>query len=186
MTNEADLIASVATKHGVPDDAVAEALRALRRGNGTMAQFSHPAFGGMAQWSRGGMSMVGDMFNSRTKATFNAVMEDLAGSLAELHDHADVEIPQSPKGVREAASGSADRWPPDFGAPASSGSQNDMRYAFFPSVCRLVVESNGRRTVYDTGSHKITGVSQQQSGTQSLKFSSQDGDVPLDALALVV
>jgi hypothetical protein len=44
-----------------PPDAVRTILRPLRSGGGTMAQFSHPDFGGMSQWSPG-MTMVGDMF----------------------------------------------------------------------------------------------------------------------------
>jgi len=177
--NEAALVEQIATRHDVPQDAVVEALKALRRGNGTMAQFSHAAFGGMAQWSKGGMSMVGDMFNQATKARFDAVMADLADGLAagvDSSEHTD---------RPNAAGQSAAQWPADFGAPASSGSQNDMRYAFFPSSRRLVVDSAQGRKVYDTGDHRITGVSQQQSGTQSLRFSSPDGEVSVETLKAV-
>jgi hypothetical protein len=38
-------------------------LQALVNSNGTMAQFSHWELGGGGQWMRGGMTMVGDMFN---------------------------------------------------------------------------------------------------------------------------
>lgn len=80
---------------------------------------------------------------------------------------------------------SADWWPAEFGAPNSSGAQNNMRYAYFGAAKRLVIEINGRITVYDTGDHRISGVSQQQSGTQSLTFTSQHGTVPLSRLKVV-
>ena len=42
-----------------------------------MAQFSHPDFGGMSQWSPG-MSMVGEMFNTSLKSKLDAVCTELA------------------------------------------------------------------------------------------------------------
>ena len=33
-------------------------LQAVMDGNGTMAQFDHPEFGGAGQWMQGGMTMV--------------------------------------------------------------------------------------------------------------------------------
>ena len=42
-----------------------------------MAQFSHPEFGGMSQWSPG-MTMVGDMFNNGLKSKLDAVCSELA------------------------------------------------------------------------------------------------------------
>jgi hypothetical protein len=72
-----NLVARTARKHGVGIDAVEVALATLRRGHGKMAQFSHPEFGGMAQWIAGGMSMVGDMFNAATKGKLDGVLHDL-------------------------------------------------------------------------------------------------------------
>ncbi len=60
-----------------------------------------------------------------------------------------------------------------------------MRYACFPEQRRLVIESGGRRTVYDTGEHRISGFGQQQSGDQSLTFTSQHGPVRLADLPVV-
>jgi hypothetical protein len=73
-------------------------------------------------------------------------------------------------------------WPDELGAPASSGGQNDMRYAFFPEKRRLLVEQGGKKTVYDSGDHQISGVSQQSGQTTSLVFTSQSGPVALDTL----
>ena len=70
---------------------------------------------------------------------------------------------------------SAEWWPAELGSPASVGAQNDLRYAFFPAARRLAIARDGQVTVYDTGDHRIGGFSQQQSGDQSLTFTSQHG-----------
>ena len=182
MNQHDDLIDSVATKHAIAPDAVAAAFAALKRGGGTMAQFSHADFGGMAQWSKGGMSMVGDMFNSTLKAKFDGVMTDLAEGLA--HEPIGTSTEEGALAPMSRESRSSHDWPDEFGAPSSSGSQNGMRYAFFPEARRLIVEDGSKRTVYDTGQHQISGVSQQQSGSRSLRFHSQVGDVHLDDLTV--
>ena len=73
-------------------------------------------------------------------------------------------------------------WPDDLGQPTSSGGQSDMRYAFFPEKRRLLVEQDGRKIVYDSGDHQISGVSQQSGRSSSLVFTSQSGPVALDTL----
>ena len=76
-------------------------------------------------------------------------------------------------------------WPEDLGeSPNSSGGQNDMRYAFFGDKHRLAFDSgDGNVKVYDTGSHKISGVQQQQSGGgKDVVFTSQNGPVDLSSL----
>ena len=80
--NEEGLIDSVSIRHSVSKDAVRTILRALRSGGGTMAQFSHPEFGGMSQWSPG-MSMVGEMFNTSLKSKLDAVCTELAAYVAQ-------------------------------------------------------------------------------------------------------
>ncbi|KPF67679.1 hypothetical protein IP69_12960 [Bosea sp. AAP35] len=189
MTSQDDVIASIAKRHGVDREAVAAAHTALKRGGGTMAQFSHAAFGGMAQWSQGGMSMIGDMFNQGLKAKFDAVMSDLAAALAEEPEGSDeaARASSSDDGAHSASSSpsaQASSWPAEFGKPSSSGGQNQMRYAYFPESSRLVIDEGGTRKIYDTGHHKISGVSQQQAGERSLRFHSQDGDVRLEDLNL--
>ncbi|KIQ35255.1 hypothetical protein RT97_04900 [Variovorax paradoxus] len=80
---------------------------------------------------------------------------------------------------------SADRWwPSELAHPSSTGSQDGVRYAFFPEPRRLVVEQQGKVKQYDTGAHQITGVSQQQRGIddRTLIFVSQDGPVALASL----
>jgi hypothetical protein len=73
-------------------------------------------------------------------------------------------------------------WPEELGQPASSGGQNGMRYAFFPQKRRLLVEEEGRKTVYDSADHQISGVSQQSDHTSPLVFTSQSGPVALETL----
>ena len=76
-------------------------------------------------------------------------------------------------------------WPDNLGSPGTSGSQNDVRYAFFPDKQRLAIERDGKVTIYESGDHKISGVSQQQGGSHSLAFSSQKGEVKIEELKAV-
>ncbi len=77
-------------------------------------------------------------------------------------------------------------WPPELGSPSSSGAQNEVRYAYFPTVGRLAVEVNGQVSVYDTSGHQIAGISsQQQSDGGGLLFSTADGSISLAHLAAV-
>lgn len=75
-------------------------------------------------------------------------------------------------------------WPEGLSDPSSTGGQNGVRYAFFPAQRRLAVEQNGRVRQYDTGSHRISGVSQQQQNAEggAPTFASQDGPVNLASL----
>jgi hypothetical protein len=59
-------------------------------------------------------------------------------------------------------------WPEDLGELGTSGSQNDVRYVFFPQSHRLAIQQDGKLALYDSGDHQISGVSQQQGGGQSL------------------
>ncbi len=76
-------------------------------------------------------------------------------------------------------------WPKEFGQPASSGGQNDVRYAFFPDARRLAIQRDGAVTLYDSGDHRISRVSQQQGVTGLLTFTSQHGEVRLENLRKV-
>ena len=187
-------LADVAQRHGVSAEAALSVLRSLAAHGGTMAQFNHPELGGMGQWSAGGMVMVGDMFNEDLKRRVNALCSELAGQVHMLAAESPIRAAQtqsqgqgghgvSAPGTRPAASG---WWPVELGAPAASGAQNDYRYAYFPATRRLAVQRNGRLELYDTGDHRIFGVSQQQGGGgQSPVFSSDKGQVRLPDLAPV-
>ncbi len=170
LTPEAhQTLAATAQRHGVSTEAALTVLQALASGGGTMAQFNHPELGGAGQWSRGGMTMVGDMFNQGLKHRVDALCSELASQMPRLG------TPAFGTGVP-----AGDWWPEGLGTPASSGAQNDFRYAYFSAARRLAIQQNGRLTLYDTGDHRIFGVSQQQGGgMQAPLFSSDTGNLRL-------
>jgi hypothetical protein len=177
-THDSELVTQMSSRHGVSEDAVRTVLKALRAGGGTMAQLSHPAFGGMAQWSPG-MTMVGDMFNDRMKATLDALASDLA---AHVRETPDAPGGDSDVSYRSVSQPSASWWPESFGAPSSSGAQNNLRYAVFPDARRLAIEDGGKLSVYDTADHDIHGVAQAQGSDATLNFTSQNGLVRISDL----
>jgi hypothetical protein len=168
-----DNISDIAQRHGFSPDAARAVAEALRHGGGRMAQFNHPELGGMGQWAAGGMLMIGDMFNHGLKARVDALCRDLAA------------MPGPAPAAEQQPSQATHWWPDGLGSPSATGAQNDMRYACFPDRRRLAVMRDGHVRIYDTGDHRIGGFSQQQSGTQSLSFSSQLGTVTLADLTEV-
>jgi hypothetical protein len=176
-------IQDLAQRYGVGVDAVRTLLYAVSAGGGTMAQFYHPELGGGGQWMRGGMTMVGDMFNHGLQATVSGLCSELSSLLANQQ----VFLPPPPQNIGGGfiAPGNA-WWPGDLGNPSSSGGQNEARYAYFPQTRRLAISRNGQISVYDTLDHQIGGVQQQQGGhAGSLSFSSQYGTFTVDSLPLV-
>lgn len=140
-----------------------------------MAQFDHAEFGGSGQWMRGGMLMIGDMFNDALKARVAAMCEEverLYGAHPELHVH-------SPSA---ADSASEEWWPAGLHSPSTSGAQNGIRYAYFPAQRRLAIERGRALELYDTGNHLIGSASQQQGDVESLAFASQVGPLALSDL----
>ena len=170
-------VAEVAARHGVGTATAERLAAALARSGGGQAQFDEAELGGFGQWSRGGMVMIGDMFNNALKARVDALCSDLSALVGE----GGLFAAEAGRG----GSGSGSEWPEGLGVPSSAGAQNDMRYAVFPDRQRLAVSRGGKVTVYDTGEHRIGGVSQQQSGDQSLTFTSQLGPVQLADLPVV-
>jgi hypothetical protein len=190
----------LARRYGVSSGAVMTMLQGLIAGGGSMAQFNHPEFGGLGQWTRGGMTMVGDMFNNALKAKVDGLCSELSDLLA---SEPFIRRPGGCQSQTQSQSGRGDVpgevslfvaseggtagtwWPADLGAPSSTGSQNDLRYAYFPAARRLAINLGGKVTVYDTLDHQIGGVSQQQSGDASFTFVSQRGLVRLADLPVV-
>lgn len=197
LTSEGHRIVNdLAQRHGVSQDAVITLLMAIVAGQGTQAQFSHPDLGGMGQWSQGGMIMVGDMFNNALKYRVDALCADISNLLQSSQLLAPAQPAQSQSQSQSGgASGvslfvpgsfsSSNWWPSELGAPGSTGAQNNLRYAFFPVAQRLAIDIGGTITVYDTGDHQISGFSQQQSGDQSITFTSQYGLVRVADLPVV-
>jgi hypothetical protein len=190
------LVEDIATRHGVSREATIVLLRALSEGSGYQAQFNHPDLGGMGQWSQGGMTMIGDMFNNGLKHRVDMLCSELAplvrqqafpGGAAQYASQS-----QSQGGFGAGVSlfvpgtgSSSQWWPAELGSPSSTGAQNDMRYACFPGARRLAIRLGSDVRVYDTGEHVISGFSQQQSADQSLTFTSQFGLVRVDDLKRV-
>jgi Short C-terminal domain len=175
-------IAAIAQRHGLSREAVLSMLFALRAGGGTMAQFSIPELGGSGQWMRGGMTMVGDMFDNALKARVDALCNDLVQLLATTT----VFPPSTTQSQMEFGRmdlGPNNWWPAELGVPSASGAQNDVRYAFFPSTRRLAIQINGVTRVYDTDDHHVSGVQQQQGGGYgSVVFTSQLGTFGVSTL----
>lgn len=205
-------VQDIANRYGVSTDCVATLLDAVANGGGTMAQFNHWEVGGSGQWMSGGMTMVGDMFNHSLKAKVDGICCELSNLLSQQpfqplpppvqHNNWGSQQQQQGGGgyqqqsggypgssfgspVSLFVSGSGNWWPNDLGSPSSSGSQNNVRYAFFPSTRRLAVDINGVVSVYDTLDHQINGVSQQQSGDSSVTFTSQYGIVTVRSLPII-
>ena len=195
-------VEDLAQRYGVSVDAATHMLVAVNNGNGTMAQFSHPEFGGSGQWMRGGMTMVSDLFNNHLKNQVNNICSEISNALAnhQLTPFAGSFQSQSQQGNNsqtQTAGGmggnnglfapdpDAQWWPTELGAPSATGAQNNLRYAYFSSLRRLAVKTGADIWVYDTLNHAIGGFSQQQSGGSSISFSSQYGNVDLSSLPVV-
>lgn len=186
-------VQNLAQRYGVSTDAVTTLLAAVAAGGGSMAQFYHPELGGGGQWMRGGMTMVGDMFNSRLQSTVSGLCAELSSLLGSEPVFAPPPPPPQSAGSSVGGNFSSNGflsgnawWPPELGSPSSSGGQNDARYAYFPQQRRLAVSQNGQVCVYDTLDHQIGGVQQQQGGgAGSLSFSSQYGTFGVESLPRV-
>lgn len=179
-------VTDIAARYNLQPQTVESLLKAIIRGNGTMAQFDLPELGGQGQWMKGGMTMVGDMFNASLRSTVDKLCNELADLVTSSVVFTDDDTSAVPNKSVAAPDIRADNtWPTVFGSPTSTGSQNNFRYAYFATVHRLVIEENGKRTIYDTLHHHITGVSQQQGVSDAYHFTSREGIVDLNALKKV-
>ena len=197
------LVNDLAQRHGFSQDAVTHMLWAVLNGNGSMAQFSHSEFGGSGQWMRGGMIMLGDMFNNNLKGRVDSLCSEISNVLANqpglLQSGSFQSQSQGGSGYQNQTTGggfgssnlfvpdpNSNWWPSELGSPNASGSQNNMRYAYFANARRLAVDSGGEVWVYDTQDHQIGGFSQQQGSGSSITLSSQYGAVNLATLPVVM
>jgi hypothetical protein len=203
LTPEGERIAGdLARRHGFSVEAVTQMMYAVLNGNGSMAQFSHWEFGGSGQWMRGGMLMLGDMFNHGLKSRVDALCYEIAGILANqpgLLSSGSFQSQSQGGNARQTQAAGAPQgqsslflpdpalnwWPQDLGVPSATGSQNSVRYAYFGGARRLAVQTNSDVWVYDTLDHQIGGFSQQQGSGGSILFTSQYGTVNLSSLPVV-
>lgn len=197
------IVDDLARRHGFSRDAILHMLCALRQGNGSMAMFSHPEFGGPGQWMYGGTPMLSDALNHSLRRRVDALCHELSERLANqpaLLDggHAP---PRDPGhgGDQAPASGDATSWagpfapapdtpwwPAELGTPTATGSQDGLRYAYFAEARRLAIQRGDRVRVHDTREHRITGIATQQQGANSsVTFTSQSGQVDLASLPVI-
>ncbi len=175
---------NIANKYGISSNAVTDLTHCLMNSNGTMAQFYIPELGGGGQWMLGGMTMVGDMFNYQLKATVDGLCVELSNLINQgAIQYKPLPKPQFQEGVN--TNDFSGNWWGDLGYPNSTGSQNGTSYAIFNNINRLAIQQNGKVTVFNTLDHNIGGVGQQQGGSYSVTFSSQYGNVDLNALPIV-
>ncbi|MGZ8161931.1 MAG: SHOCT domain-containing protein [Methylobacter sp.] len=206
------IINQLAQRYNFSPDAVFSLLQSVINGNGSMAQFNHPEFGGSGQWMRGGMIMLGDMFNNNLKSSVGGLCQELSNLIANQPDliqsgnfqsqnqgsqqqgnYSGNQQQQNGSGssgpvslfVPPPAGSSGNWWPADLQFPNSTGAQNNIRYAYFANIRRLAIEANGHVTLYDTLDHQIGGFSQQQSGSSSITFTSQYGVVDVNNLPVI-
>lgn len=211
------LINNIAQRYNFSPDAVFSLLQSVINGNGSMAQFGHPEFGGSGQWMKGGMIMLGDMFNNGLKNSVGALCQELSNLIANQpgliqsssfqsqHQGAQQQNnygdnPSNTSNQQQNNSGpagavslfapppvgsSGNWWPAGLQFPTSTGSQNNMRYAYFATIRRLAIDVNGQVTLYDTLDHQIGGFSQQQSIGGSITFTSQYGTVDVKTLPII-
>jgi hypothetical protein len=196
------IVNDLSQKYGFSPDAVTHMMHAVLNGNGTMAQFNHPEFAGSGQWMQGGMMMLGDMFNYALKGNVDALCNEISAILINqpglLRSGSFQSQSQSGGGQQSQASGAPQGpstlfvpdprdhwWPTELGVPSSTGSQNNMRYAYFAAARRLAVNTGGDVWVYDTLDHQIGGFSQQQGSGSSIVLTSQYGTVNLSNLPVV-
>lgn len=99
------LVNDLSYRYNLSTDAVTHMLIAVNQGGGSMAQFSCPELGGSGQWMRGGMTMVGDMFNHGLKMTVDNLCNELSNALANIQV-----FPVIPRGARAAISGGLPIW----------------------------------------------------------------------------
>jgi hypothetical protein len=205
------IINNIAQRYNFSPDAVFSMLQSVINGNGSMAQFSHPEFGGSGQWMKGGMIMLGDMFNNGLKNTVGGLCQELSNLIANQpgliqsgsfqsqnqgtqqqsnFSGGQQQNSSGPSGavslfVPPAPGSSGNWWPAGLQFPNSTGAQNNVRYAYFATIRRLAIEVNGQVTLYDTLDHQIGGFSQQQSVGGSITFTSQYGLVDVNTLPVI-
>lgn len=187
-------IQGLAERYEVSTGAVVCLLQAVAAGGGRMAQFRHPELGGTGQWMEGGMTMVGDMFNSQLKAKVTGLCQELSNlratgvvpAAAGQADSGEFALFSPARPFDNGDSGAGSHWwPQGLGEPSSTGSDNDRHYAYFPQSHRLVLKLGQELAIYDTLGHSIHGLQQQSGDSRSLQFTSQRGTFSIGSLPLV-
>jgi hypothetical protein len=85
--------------------------------------------------------------------------------------------PMKPMEPMKPMAAQAAWWPEDLGKPDSTGSQNNLRYAYFDQKQRLAVDDGSGIKLYDTGGKRISGFAQAQGSGSSLRFTTDQGTI---------
>lgn len=178
-------LSELGTRHGFTPEAVRTMLMALIAGNGSMAQFNHPEFGGLGQWMKGGMVMTSAPDQSDLPKRIDRLCVALVRVLAADPEVSEVGVLRTfPRQTRRWDDRHDAWWPSALGTPSSEGVQNEAAYAYFPTKRKLAVRVNGEVIVYDTREYLVHGFGQQQPG-RDLLISTPQGDVPVHSLPVV-
>ena len=141
------MINGLAQQHQLSRDAIRALWVALQHGKGQQAQFNHPELGGMGQWMPG-MLMISDMNNYALKAKIDVICAELASAV-------------KTSSTTRSTLTTTMWWLPKLGTPSSSGSQNNIAYAYFPQQQCIAVKTGQQVTYYNTSGRRISGVSAQ-------------------------
>jgi hypothetical protein len=89
-----------------------------------------------------------------------------------------------PKSIEATTPADCSPWlPVQLRTPSVSGVRGDVKFAFFATKRRLLVERAGEMMLYDCGDHLISGMRAPSGLDQALVFTSQyEQDLPLGAL----
>ena len=172
--NRDNRIQDLASKHGFSAEATEFIAAAIKSAGGRFAHWKHPDLGGFGQWVPGMTTLAPR--DPALETRLDKLCLDVL-SLLRASGHPDI----------PGQDDSPVWWPKTLGLqPDAAGGQNQVRYAYFAGPHRLAVDrGDGRVTVYDTGDHRVHGVSQAAGAGDGLVFSSQRGEASLDALTVV-
>lgn len=127
------LVSELPQRHGFSADAVSTLIYAVLQGNGTTAKLSHPELAGAGQWTPG----------DRAKGRVDALCKEITTVLAQ--DPGPLQPGHLPSCTQEAAADQSEGrafgqsrlfvpvhwWPEELGTPSATGTQNNVRYAYF-------------------------------------------------------
>ncbi|GAB4120142.1 MAG: hypothetical protein OHK0057_26060 [Thermoflexibacter sp.] len=162
----------IAMKYDLSLGAVIMLFSGLQNTQGNQVQFNHPELGGVGQW-QAGMIMIGDMFNHALKAKINELCHELALIVKK-------EQKATPK------KSVIKNFDAIYGTPALKGTQNDLKYAYYPAKDIFIIEQYGKLEKYSTEGYQVTGISQQQNYfSQDLIIQTDKGNITLSMLTKV-
>ncbi|MBZ0329643.1 SHOCT domain-containing protein [Halomonas sp. ANAO-440] len=186
------VVDALAKRHDFSRDAIAHMVSAVADGDGQMAMFSHPEFGGPGQWMQGGMLMLSGPIDHPLNARVDALCREIGEMIGEMKDASGDELggesgdeTAAQQSAWAAAEENTTWWPSALGAPNATGEQNGLRYAYFAQARRLVVQTGESVRVYDCLDHRIEGIAQQQGSQSRLTLTSQHGNVDLAGLPVI-